>query len=130
MPPTTWAETASLLTTYALFLNMLFGKRNQHLQGLNDVRRQFIALSEIQDTLDELYYANLIWAIIDAMYRHFNEPLVMTDFESSAGMGGVIWPLTGLKLLACTLGMHQQLNLLTFPHEWIDALECKLSHQY
>ena len=67
MPPTTWAETASLLTTYALFLNMLFGKRNQHLQGLNDVRRQFMALSEIQDTLDEMYYANMIWAIIDDM---------------------------------------------------------------
>ena len=50
-----------------------------------------MALSQIQDTSDELYYENLIWAIIDDMCRHFNEPLVMTDFENSAGMGAVMW---------------------------------------
>ena len=45
---------------YTLFSEMLFGKRNQHLQGGNDVHHQFMALAEIQETLDELYYANLI----------------------------------------------------------------------
>ena len=35
LPPTSWEETPTLLTTYTLFLEIMFGDKNAYLNGLD-----------------------------------------------------------------------------------------------
>ena len=121
LPPTTWSETVQLLTTYSLFLEMLFGRRNLHLQGVNEVKDQLMTMSGLTDILDPEYFAQVCWYVIDDMCRHFGEPLVMSDFVGRDNLA-IMYPRSNLTRLALVLSMHQPLKHVAFPQEWRDSL--------
>ena len=58
---------------YSLFLNMLFGNKNEHLRGLDDVQRELMAMARVKQKLTPSYYANIIWAILNDMAKYFRE---------------------------------------------------------
>ena len=60
LPSTTWEEMSMLLTTYSLFLEMLFGNKNEHLRGVDEVQREVMAMARVKHRLTPSYYANLI----------------------------------------------------------------------
>ena len=51
LPPGTWEETAALLTTYSLFLEMLFGLNNEHRRGVDEVRQTLMSLADVKSKL-------------------------------------------------------------------------------
>ena len=90
LPPRTYESTLMLLTTYALFIEMLFGKNNAHLQGINAIRGQLMSMAQISRNLTPLYFENIIWAVIDDMCKHFNECMAMADFEETGLAYGLV----------------------------------------
>ena len=90
LPPTTWADCTSALTTYYLFLHMLFGDNNSHVRGIQLVYNQLVSMAEIRDMMDGVFFGHLLWAVIEDMAKNFNEPLVMTDFQDPRQT--IVWP--------------------------------------
>ena len=95
LPPTSWEETATLLTTYALFLEMLFGSKHEHLKGVDCVQRELMGMARIKQKLSTSYYANMIWEILDDMCKHFNEYMSLDDFQNARF--SLIWLQTDLR---------------------------------
>ena len=84
MPPTTWAEYVSLLTTHCLFIEMLFGRDNLHVQGVQAVKDQILNMADIMDVMSNMYFAQVCWAVIKDTRRYSNKPCVMADFRNLA----------------------------------------------
>ena len=116
LPPTTYEGTLMLLTTWALFLAMLFTEHNEHLQGVDEVRARLMEMSGVTEKLTPMYLANVMWAVLDDQCKHFNECMSMDDFRNPRGR--VIWPRTNLRGFAQTMAGQQNILLLTFPDEW------------
>ena len=72
LPPLRWEELLTLLPTYALFLEMMFGAKNTHLLGINAVRRQLYAMADFRHLVSRSYMANVSWAVLDDGVNHFN----------------------------------------------------------
>ena len=68
------------LKMYSLFLEMLFGNRNGYFRGLDDVRRKLMGMARVKETITPSYYANVIWAILNDMAKHFNECMSIDNF--------------------------------------------------
>ena len=111
-----------LFTTYALFLEMLFGQNNQHLQGLNAVRGQLMAMAQIRKVLTPMYFANVVWAVLDDGVRHFNECMPFDDLQGITSQMQVVWPRTDLHNFAKMMRGNQNVALLTLPTEWEYAI--------
>ena len=75
-----------------------------------------MSMARISINLHQIYYATVYWTIIDSMYTHFSELLVMDDFISTAMC--IIYPRVGLRNFAMNKGMHQEIRYLTFLPEW------------
>ena len=119
LPPRTWEETATLLLTYSLFLEMLFGRKNEHLDGVQAVRRNLMALAQCKSKLKPSYYGNVIWAVLDDMAKHFSECMSIDDFATARF--GLMWPRTDLRGFAQQMSGNQDINLITLPDEWVES---------
>ena len=115
-----WEETATLLTTYSLFLEMLFGNENEHLGGVDEVRRELLVMARIKQRLTPSFYTNMICAILNGMAKHFNECMSINDFDGS--QFGLVWPRTDLKGFANQMRALQDIKLLTLLDKWNDAI--------
>lgn len=121
LPPNTWESTYTLLTTWCIFLKMLFGGANGHVQGVDSVRGQLMQLGKLQHAVDATYYANVIWAVLDDACKHFSEYISMDDFKDPRAC--ILWPQTNLHAFAnTTMASGQPIHLMSFPAEWTDAL--------
>ena len=60
LPPLVWEALMTLLTTYALFFEMLFTARNAHLQGVNAVRRQLMTMANFKHCFDRWCCVNVM----------------------------------------------------------------------
>ena len=89
-----------LLTTNACFLDMLFGQANTHRSGLNKVRRALMGLQSVMHKLPPIFYAEVLWAILDDKFRHFNECLTPSDFQGGYAVQG---PMSSLRGVAATI---------------------------
>ena len=71
---------------------MLFGTTNSHVQGVGvgAMKNQLMTMGRIMDILDQIYYPQVCWAIIDNMCIHFSKPTVMRDFQTQLGL--IVWP--------------------------------------
>ena len=58
-PSSTCDQTVALYTTWALFIEMLFGKKNAHLISVNEVRRTLMTISKVQSRLEPIYFADM-----------------------------------------------------------------------
>ena len=121
LPPTSWADTVALLTTYTLFLEMLFRHKNHHFLGIEGIIGQLKSTASICDALEAINYAQLCWAVREDMCIFFSESLVMDDFLRHRG-GTIIYPRSTLKNIASTMAMTS-LNPHIFPQEWMEAIE-------
>ena len=122
LPTWRFEDTMMLFTTYALFLEMLFGQNNQHLQGLNAVRGQLMAMAQIRKVLTPMYFANVVWAVLDDGVRHFNECMPFDDLQGITSQMQVVWPRTDLHNFAKMMRGNQNVALLTLPTEWEYAI--------
>ena len=120
LPPQTWLECVSLLTTYYLFLKMLFGTTNSHFQGVGAMKNQLMTMEHIMNILNEMYYTHVCWAIIDNMCTHFSKPTVTDDFQTQRGV--IVWPCSGLQQVVAIMATLQPISILTFPDELRQAL--------
>ena len=96
---------------------MLFTRTNQHLQGVEKMQGQLMAMGNIIERMEPLYFANVIWAVFDDQCRHFNECLPESTFTGGQGRQ-IVWPRTDLIDLSMMMRMNQPLNHLTLPTEW------------
>ena len=78
-------EMVTLLTTYALFMKMLFfGIQNDYLQGLDLVRIQLVSMISIKNLLNPHYYVYLVWFILDGSEKHFNQCMAMNTLQRAS----------------------------------------------
>ena len=125
LPPQRYEELIMLLTTYALFLEMLFGAMNAHLRGVNAIRRELLAMADHKHLYDKWFYAQITWAIIDDGVDHFNQWMPFADIQAATttrARESLVWPTTRLLRLATSLGQQTNINLVTFPREWTKAM--------
>ena len=80
LPPCRHEPTMMLLTTYSCFLDMLFGQANAHRAGLIEVRQALMGLQSVARRLPTIFYAKIVWAVLDDNVRHFNKCLSPADF--------------------------------------------------
>ena len=127
LPPLRWEELATLLTTYGLFLEMLFGPKNAHLRGVNAVRRQLFAMADYRHLFSKAYIANVSWAILDDGVNHFNLWVPYDDIvgaRTTTALEGLVWPSSKLEMYAASLSHLQfQGTSVTFPTQWTRAIE-------
>ena len=69
---------------------MLLGKKNEHLLGVDGDQRELMTMAKMKQKLTLSYYANVIWAILDDMCKHFNECMSIDDFQHA--QFGLVWP--------------------------------------
>ena len=127
LPPLRWEELATLLTTYGLFLEMLFGPKNAHLRGVNAVRRQLFAMADYRHLFSKAYIANVSWAILDDGVNHFNLWVPYDDIvgaRTTTALEGLVWPSSKLEMYAASLShLQYQGTSVTFPTQWTRAIE-------
>ena len=82
----TWEETAMLLNMDALFWEMLVGKMNMHLQGINLVRKHLIMMADNKAKFPSHQYANIVWAVYDDSMKHLNQTVPYKDILHIAPM--------------------------------------------
>ena len=64
-PPTTSETTCTFLTTYAMFLEMLFTDSNSHLEGLNAIRRKLRIMQATKRKISKIWFATVVWGLIE-----------------------------------------------------------------
>ena len=69
---------------------MLSIRENEHLNGMDCIQKELMGIVRMKEKLTALYYATIIWAIPDDMYTHFNEYILLDDFQSARF--GLTWP--------------------------------------
>ena len=122
MPPAEWEPMVTLLTTYSMLLRMLFGRRNNHLKGVDQVRRVLMKLGKNKSKLNAQYFANVMWAVLDDGCKHFSECTSLEDLQMGAAYT-ITWPTTDLFGFADTMRGSQQIELLTLPDEWREVID-------
>jgi hypothetical protein len=129
LPPVRYSEVLQLFTTYALLLQVLFGgpTNNSHLAGLNDVRGQLKSMAGVQHRLKPMYFANVVWAVLDDACKHFSECMTMEALRSSTP-STIRWPRSGLAGVAQDMRGSQTIDYWTMPDEWRNVIS-SLTHQ-
>ena len=79
-----------------------------------------MGMVSVNQKLSASYYADMIWAILHDMCKHFNEYMSVDNFQSARF--GMIWSHTYLRGFAQKMRAPQQINLITIPDEWRDAI--------
>jgi hypothetical protein len=132
MPPTRWEEVLMLLTTWALLLEMLFGERNQHLQGINAIRRHLMSLAETKHCYNAAYFANVVWACVDDSVRYFNQVMPHEHLELASGLDIIQlqFPTSRLHDIAKALAIQSDFKVATFPREWDEYVQRGASSSY
>ena len=80
---------------------MMFGQDNNHVQGVRAVNDQILNMADIMDAMSNIYFAQVCWAVIEEMGRHFNKPCVMADFRDRGRQ--IRWPRFHLQALVTTM---------------------------
>ncbi len=96
MPPLRWDEVCLLFTTWALLLKMLFGERNAHLLGLNIIRQHIMLLSLTKHMYNSMYFANIVWCVLDDTVRWFNQVVPYEDLVTAKEVTILKFPITRL----------------------------------
>ena len=111
-----------LLTTTAMFWEMLFGEKNAHLQGLNRVRERLMMMADDKAKFPPLQYANIIWEVYDDSVRHLNQVMPYDDLlhESPCNLQ---FPASNLGQFALGMGSYFAMDIITLPQVWRDAAE-------
>ena len=120
LPPVDIKDTNSLFTTYAAYLNMMFGKRNAHLIRLNAVRARLRAMRGA--LLQKMYIPNTIWWVTCDAQEHFSAVILPRDLELSMTASRILWPGSGLEMFAINMASSTYNERFDMPEEWRAAI--------
>ena len=125
MPPVDIKDANSLYTTYAAYLNMMFGPRNTHLLGLNAVRAQLRAMRGA--LLPKMYIPNTVWNVTCDAQEHFSAVILPRDLEPTMNASIIMWPGSGLKIFALGMAGSTFSERFDMLEEWRAAI---LNYRY